>query len=270
MILSENCKTKIRTLIIGYINNINNRRFIAEPWVHEDELINSPFNVRLVPSTIWKSSKYERSFVTGFGGLYEQISRIIGEDNWTEARTQHITLVTISRSQRDQISNILDELDHKHPRGHANRRVPNWNSEINELDALQEGESITVTVNSDLYLYDRERNVKAFIELKSPKPNKDQTKVSKEKMLKLYCGLKDSKETINLFYSLPFNPWGLRANYCHPFPFTYFEMKTSPVVNMGKEYWDFIGNQEGTYEELLELIEDIGAETHATIMTFLS
>lgn len=270
MILSENCRNKIRTLIIGYIKKVNNRRFNTEPWVHQDELICSPFNVRLVPPTIWKSSKYERSFVTGFGGLYEQISKIIGEDNWTEVRTQHSTVLTISRFQRDQISNILDELDHKHPVGHASRRVPNWNSEIRELDGLNNGDKINITVNSDLYLYDRERNVKAFIELKSPKPNKDQTKVSKEKMLKLYCGLKDSPETLQLFYSLPFNPWGERKNYAHSFPFTYFDMKTSPVVNMGKEYWDFIGNQEGTYEELLTLIEEIGNETRESIIKFLN
>jgi Type II restriction endonuclease, TdeIII len=58
-------------------------------------------------------------------------------------------------------------------------------------------------------------------------------------------------EQIDLFYSLLFNPWGDRANYAHPFPMIYFQMKTSPVVNMGKEYWDYPGNEKGTYEELI-------------------
>jgi Type II restriction endonuclease, TdeIII len=268
-VLSDNCKAEIREIIVGYIDSINQRRFVDEPWVREDELISSPFNVRLVPSAIWKSSKYERSFVTGFGNLYEVISRIIGANNWQVAEQQRTTVLSIYQSQRDHISRILDELDHKKPVGHIERREPNWVNELAELDLLRNGEMVDVEVNSDLYLHDASRNTKAYIELKSPKPNKDQTKVSKEKMLKLYCGLHDADEMINLFFSLPFNPWDERINYKHSFPSTYFNMQTSPAVNMGKEYWNFIGNQEGTYEALLALIEEIGNDTRDTILPFL-
>jgi len=269
MILSDNCRDSIRSLIINYINSVNTRRFETEPWVREDELVNSPFNVRLVPSTIWKSSKYERSFVTGFGGLYESISRVIANDKWDIANTQHTTILTMYQAQRDHISVILDQLDHKKKKGDPDRREPNWTNELAELDLLANGATVEVDVNSDLYLFDATRNLKAFIELKSPKPNKDQTKVSKEKMLKLYCGLKHAPEQIDLFFSLPFNPWGERHLYSHPFPMTYFQMRTSPVVNMGKEYWDYIGATAGTYEELLQLVEDIGNETRDTILGFL-
>lgn len=267
--LSDNCKKEIRAIIENYIKVVNKRRFVDDPWVREKELESSPFNVRLVPSTIWKSSKYERSFVTGFGKLYELISQIIGIENWDTSELQHSTVVSIFQSQRDYISKILDDLDHKKPVGHPERREPNWANEVAELLALKSGPKIDIEVNSDLFLQSLDRNTKAFIELKSPKPNKDQTKVSKEKMLKLYCGLEGSAENINLFFSLPFNPWIKRANYSHPFPSTYFDMVSSPVVNMGKEYWDFIGNQEGTYEALLELIEEIGNDTREKIIPYL-
>ena len=45
-------------------------------------------------------------------------------------------------------------------------------------------------------------------------------------------------------------------------------MKTSKCVNMGKEFWDYVGREKGTYEELLSLIEEIGLTTKPKIKQF--
>lgn len=264
-IINDKCREEIRELIVSSINRINEKRFIKEPWIKERELINSPFNTRLVPDTIWRASKYERSYVTSFGSIYEKISEIVAQNYWSEVKLQHSSFLTIYQSQRDHISVILDELDHKKKKGDPNRREPNWDNETKELLSLNSGPKVELEVNSDLYLFDGESNTKSFLEIKSPKPNKDQTKVSKEKMMKLFCGFHNSPERIDIFYSLPFNPWGKRNDYAHSFPFTYFQMKTSSVVNMGKGYWDYLGKKEGTYEALLELMEEIGRDTKKSI-----
>ena len=58
--------------------------------------------------------------------------------------------------------------------------------------------------------------VEDAFELKAPLPNSDQTKVSKEKLLKLY-----SMEPLQIdeaYYALPYNPYGSRQNYSWSFP----------------------------------------------------
>lgn len=261
-------KTQITKLIKDYIAAVTKRRFVDEPWIKEQELINSPFSVRLVPATIWKSSKYERSFVTGFGGLYEKMAYLIGADAWGKAEMQYVRKLDISEPQSQHIQEILSGLERKRASDSVRRR-PNWETETSQLRNLSEGKEKVVEVNSDLYLFDREANQQAFIELKAPKPNKDQSKVSKEKMLKVYCGTYDGDVDTDILFALPFNPWGERKAYAHSFPMSYFDMHNSPAVLMGKEFWNYVGRSENTWTELMELVEDIGKETRPIILKYM-
>ena len=80
-------------------------------------------------------------------------------------------------------------------------------------------------------------------------PNSDQTKVSKEKMFKLYamspCPIKAA------FYALPYNPYGKREHYSWPFTVRWFDMKTDKSVLIGDEFWDFLGGK-GTYQMFID------------------
>jgi hypothetical protein len=98
---------------------------------------------------------------------------------------------------------------------------------------------------------------KYAFELKSPLPNSDITKVSKEKMFKLYSMVE--QPILGSFYALPYNPYGRRENYSWSYPFRWFDMKTDKVVMIGNEFWDFIGG-DGTYQFFIEEINKLGYE----------
>lgn len=268
MKLSEETIEKIKGCLKSFIGVVNKRRFVDEVWDDEIEKQKNPFNSRLVPSTIWMSSKYERSFVTSFGGQYEVISKVIGKQFWGESSTQKTSKFEIYTLQLNHIYKVLNDLDHKEKKGHPDRREPDWDKITKELLLLQTGDKVSVNVNSDLYLYNKEKNKQSFIELKSPLPNKDQSKVSLEKMLKLFCGFHDCDITTDYFFSLPFNPFLDRKYYSHSFPEVYFQMKISPVVLIGKEHWDYVG-EDGVYEELLEICDEVGDETRPVILGHL-
>lgn len=91
---------------------------------------------------------------------------------------------------------------------------------------------LPTTVICDVYAEDRDNNLKYTFELKAPLPNSDQTKVSKEKILKLYC--MDQPQVDAAFYALPYNPYGRRADYAWSFPKRWFNMKEDKVVLIGE------------------------------------
>jgi len=104
----------------------------------------------------------------------------------------------------------------------------------------------------DLSFKDKETGTIYFIEIKSPKPNKDQTHQTKEKFLFLLATYPFSK----VYYALPYNPYGERKeNYKWSFTRMFFDL--SKEVLIGKEFWDFIGG-ENIYEEILKIFKSVG------------
>ncbi len=114
-----------------------------------------------------------------------------------------------------------------------------------------------ITVICDIYAEDKEKNKKYAFELKAPLPNSDQTKVSKEKILKLYC--MEPKQIDDAYYALPYNPYGIRKDYNWTFPGRWFDMKNDEAVLIGDEFWEKIGGA-GTYKAFIEAINEIGRE----------
>ena len=118
------------------------------------------------------------------------------------------------------------------------------------------GEDIPVTVVCDVYAQDKTNNKKYSFELKAPLPNSDQTKVSKEKILKLY-----SMEPLQIdaaYYALPYNPYGRkREDYSWSFPARWFNMKEDKTVLIGNEFWEQIGGI-GTYQAFIDAVNEIG------------
>jgi hypothetical protein len=117
------------------------------------------------------------------------------------------------------------------------------------------GEEIPVTVVCDVYAEDTTTQKKYAFELKAPLPNSDQTKVSKEKLLKLYS--MDPPQVDGAFYALPYNPYGKRENYNWSFPARWFDMRRDKVVLIGNEFWEKIGGL-GTYQAFIDAVNEIG------------
>lgn len=98
---------------------------------------------------------------------------------------------------------------------------------------------------------------KYAFELKAPLPNSDQTKVSKEKMLKLLA--MRERPVDYAYYALVYNPYGSKSDYAWSYPKRWFNMTSDPCVLIGDELWDLLGGV-GTYVGFVEEINRLGKE----------
>lgn len=252
MAFSEEVKRGIRAEIEGFANAVIQRR-LDEPFEEADFAKRRPFHAALVPPEIWKAAKFERSFVTSQGQRgFERIGLQVALGRGTRAITNKKSVLVISQRRLTAIQTILDDLERK-------KKKPDWESELRSVADAGAGPTRTVEVVTDLWLR-RPRGGEEFYEIKSSKPNSDQTKVSKEKMLKLMAGNPANR----VFFALPDNPYLTREAYGWPYPKRWFDMSNDPCVVMGRGFWDRLGG-EGTFDELLALFQEVGLKIRPRI-----
>ncbi len=220
-------------------------RVELEPWDAEEEKRLRPFAFALVPEEVWKGAKFERSFVTSFGSAWEEMALLVARDKHDHAERGGRYVGRLRQGQLSQIQRILNDLE-------AGRSRPDWDAEFASVLAIAAGEQVEVGVIADLHVWNDDGS-HLFFEVKAPKPNSDQTKVSKEKMLKLSAML----GTTCAYYALPYNPYPSRASYGWSPPKRWFDMATDEVVLIGAEFWDKAGGA-GTWNDLLALLDEVG------------
>lgn len=247
--MNQETMKKIEEVISAMMERIICRRIVEEPFRQEDIETKNPFGYRLVPIEIWKGSKFERSFVTTLGQMsFEQLARIIAEGTGATAENQHVEDITINTWRKEKIDEIL-ELQRK------SQRTPDWEAEVAEILSLKNSKYEDLRVRFDLYIK-RLNGKEEFYSLKTVKPNLDQTEIAKRDML--YT--KACKEECEVYFALPFNPAGEGGAYrrVHSIPYQIFEMDDDECVLIGAKFWNKIGNDKNTYNELLEIFEKVG------------
>ncbi len=251
----QEMKKAIQSVIKVMMDRVMDKVLVEEPFVKEEHRAKKPLYAALVPDEIFKGSHFERRFVTPFGGVWEKLAIVAANKGLGYGETGRTITGKINAERLRRIQEVLNNLEHGVK---EKRRIkPDWDS---ELKYILEGKSvklIPVTVISDVYAEDKQNKKKYAFELKAPLPNSDQTKVSKEKMLKLYS--MEPLQINDAFYALPYNPFGKRENYSWTFPARWFDMKNDDVVLIGNEFWEKIGGL-GTYKAFIEAINEIGTE----------
>jgi len=155
-----------------------------DPFIKEKHHAEKPLYAALVPDEIFKGSHFERRFVTPFGKVWEKLAAAVASKRFGYAEIDHTISGIIKEERLRRITQILNELEHE-TLGQPRRR-PNWEEELAFI-LEGEGEEIPFSVVCDVYAEDIKNERKYAFEIKAPLPNSDQTKVSKEKLLKLYC-----------------------------------------------------------------------------------
>ena len=253
ILLEDRTQKEILVLLRSLMRRTIDKFHDVNFWNPRQLLVERPFHTALVKPEFWKGSKFERSFTTSLGQtVYEKIAFCVSNQFFDEVILQRKTEKSISTGELAKISQILNELEHTTQLNE--RRYPNWSAEVEEILKSRSSTLETLVIISDLYL--KKNNKEIFIEIKSSKPNADQTKVSKEKLLKLQAMFDGEIDT---FFALTDNPYTTRANYNWPHPKRYFDMVNSPAVLIGKDFWDFIG-YEGLFEDLISLFKLVGQE----------
>ena len=255
MISEQEMKKAIQSVIKSMMDRVMNKVLVEDPFIKEEHRAKKPLYAALVPDEIFKGSHFERRFVTPFGDAWEKLAIVAANTGLGYGIKGYSIIGKINSERLRRIQQVLDSLEH--PEKGKKRMGPNWNNELQYVLEGKSGEIIPITVLCDVYTEDRKTNKKYTFELKAPLPNSDQTKVSKEKLLKLY-----SMEPVQIdgaYYALPYNPYGKRSDYSWSFPARWFDMKNDEVVLIGDEFWEKIGGI-GTYKAFINAVNEIGKE----------
>ena len=242
----------IKGIITSMMDRVMSKVLFEDPFIPENHRAKKPLYAALVPDEIFKGSHFELRFVTPFGDVWEKLAIVAGKVTFYKVEKGYSITGQIPAERLRRIQEVLNKLEH--PEKGKERIHPDWDTEIKYI-LSGEGELIPATVICDIYLENADK--KYAFELKAPLPNSDQTKVSKEKILKLYSMV--PCPITNAYYALPYNPYGKRCDYNWSFPARWFNMKEDKVVLIGNEFWDLIGGK-GTYQLFIDEINKIGVE----------
>lgn len=247
-------KSEIQEVIQGLMERVMVRVTEEDPFIPEKHHAKKPLYAALVPDEIFKGSHFERRFVTPFGHVWETLATVAAKHGFGQCSREYMITGTIKEGRLRRISEMLNQLEHK---GKAvKRRKPDWENELAYILAGR-GAEIPANVICDIYVENVETNERVAFELKAPLPNSDQTKVSKEKLLKLHAMTKPQVD--NAYFALPYNPYGKKADYNWSFPNRWFNMKQDACVLIGDEFWERIGGV-GTYQTFLTAVNEISTD----------
>jgi len=255
MIDENKIKVEIQAVIKSLMDKVIHRVLVEDPFIKERHRAEKPLYAALVPEEIFKGSHFERRFVTPFGTVWQKLAVVAARAGSGYGELNYSITGNINEERFRRISEVLNSLEHS-IRGKTRIR-PDWNRELKYILEGKSGNIIPTTVICDVYAEDKQRRKKLVFELKAPLPNSDQTKVSKEKILKLYS--MEPMQVDGAYYALPYNPYGTKQNYSWSFPARWFNMKEDKVVLIGDEFWEKIGGK-GTYQAFIEAVNEIAME----------
>lgn len=249
----ENIKVAIQSVIAEMMERIMNKVIYEDRFDIEKFQAIKPLYAALVPTEIFKGSHFERRFVTPFGRAWEKLAVVAANEGIGRGEIGYKIRGVVRDGRLRRIAEVLNRLEHR-PRADEERQKPDWDKELAYV-MKGKGEYIPVTVVCDVYAVNQQTGERFAFELKAPLPNSDQTKVSKEKIFKLYC--MEPRPVEGAYYALPYNPYGQRENYAWSFPARWFNMKEDEIVLIGDEFWEKIGGL-GTYQALIDAVNEIG------------
>lgn len=242
----------IRGVITAMMDRVMNNILMNDPFIKEKHHSAKPLYAALVPDEIFKGSHFERRFVTSFGGVWEKLAQVVALEAHGHCSTGHKIEGVIGSENLRRIQEVLNSLETK-TKG-KEKAKPDW---LKELEYIKNGggEPIPVSITCDIFIHNKETNIKYAFELKGPLPNSDQTKVSKEKMFKLLA--MNPTQVDYAYYALPYNPYGEKSDYKWTFPMRWFNMHEDESVLIGNEFWDLIGGS-GTYKIFISEVNKLG------------
>jgi hypothetical protein len=249
----DRVKLAIQAVIQEMMDRVMHRVLVEDPFIVETHRAAKPLYAALVPDEIFKGSHFERRFVTPFGKAWERLAEVAANEGLGFGTLGYTIRGNVRTEQLRRIQETLDSLEHP---GRGQQRIrPDWGRELAYILAGG-GQPVPTEVRCDVYAEDHTNNNQRYaFELKAPLPNSDQTKVSKEKLLKLHC--MEPRQIDEAYYALPYNPYGRREDYAWSFPGRWFNMQEDEAVLIGDEFWDKIGGL-GTFQSFIDGANEIG------------
>lgn len=229
----------------------------AEQFDWERFKQNEPFKAIMMPSELfWVLANFERSFTQKLGSqMYEKFAKAVAqaqEDVETAHQGYTISAPRVSPDQQAAIENILQSLEEGGD--------PDWEAELQSVLSTPGRPSIEISEQTwDIWIKYNDNRPPFCAEIKSPKPNKDQTIAAKRKMLLTAAVYSHRDEQVpTTRFAFPFNPYGSKEAYDHWPAKNIFDIENSSGVLVGEEFWTAVGGP-GTMDGLCNfLLEESG------------
>lgn len=246
--IEERTQERVRTLLREFMDvwiakQYEELRRIEEEGVSPTGIL-APFHDALVPGI---RGLGERGFSTGLGNLHERIALEIAEDVHDEARRAYDLAGNLPILAREFITQRIDQLE-------EGAAQPDHLYEREQLLSAF-GAEVPATTRIDLYVKTA-TGIEHYFEIKSPKPNKGQCREMKERLLTA-LGIRRN-DSVFVWWGVPYNPYGTAEAYAHPYPPRYFDFANE--VKLGSEFWNFVGDDDGAQDLLLDLYRTVGDE----------
>ncbi|ACK68220.1 putative type II restriction endonuclease [Rippkaea orientalis PCC 8801] len=180
----QKIKIAIQSVIREMMDKVMNKVLIQDPFLSDKHRANKPLYAALVPDEIFKGSHFERRFVTPFGKVWEKLAVVAAQEGLGYGTMGYSIQGCVNSERLRRITEVLNNLEYA--KDSQSKIIPNWQDELSYI-LEGKGDNIPVKVVCDIYAENSVTGEKYAFELKGPLPNSDQTKVSKEKILKLYA-----------------------------------------------------------------------------------
>lgn len=209
----------------------------------------APFHDALVPGI---RGLGERGFSTALGNLHERIGLEVATDAHAEARRPYDLAGNLPVLAREFITQRIDQLE-------ARAANPDHAYEREQL-LHAFGAEVPEGTRIDLYVR-KQDGTEHYFEMKSAKPNKGQCIEMKQRLLTVLGVRRDPN--VFVAWGVPYNPYGTADAYAHPYPARFFDF--AQEVKLGDAFWNFLGDDGGTFELLLGLYRSVGEEYTAQL-----
>ena len=236
----------LNTKQIGEIKDLLRSKINDKLSKYVRETTSMPFLIKLIQDSEKVASySFIHSLATTLGmSAYEKIAEIVASAHYDEVKTGHDVEGEITNEENSVISRILQEIKN-------GTRTANKKQEIKEILKCKNNGGRKIKIKADLFL--RKGNDEYYIEIKTAKPNIDVFVKSKQKLLE-WVALR--KKKVNTILAIPYNPY-------HPEPYSRFTMQgyldEEKELYVAEKFWEFLGGK-GTYEEVLEIFDEVGKE----------
>lgn len=210
-----------------------------------------PFHEAILPAEVRRISSFERSFSTSLGATFEECAFLIAKQIHKKAeRNFNNPAVMIPLLAARKIEELVAE-------NNAIGMTRLFPELVEEVLAAHGAENIPRHAIADLY-FQRYDGSEWFFEIKSPQPNKGQCLEVTQRLLTIQAiqALSNKATKTYTYFAMAYNPYGYRKDYAWSFANRHLDMKNQVLLQ--GEFWNVVGDDPDTYDELLSIFSEVG------------
>lgn len=230
---NEKINEGINKVITEMMERVMNKVLFTDPFIKENHRLKKPLYAALVPDEIFKGSHFERRFVTPFGGVWEKLAQVVAQEYHGHCEMGKTITGQVGMERLRRIQEVLNRLESDNRQDIKTQR--DWNEALKYI-LKGKGQLLPTHVKCDIYIEsERTNEIYAFL-VKSNSPNRFQTKICKENVLKLLA-MKD--ESVDNAYFTVLSDFNTEL-----FSNQWFNFKNDDSLLIDKDFWELIGGKE--------------------------